>query len=133
MIYLLDSPMNVIINNTQLVVPSGFSTDGASIPRIFWFTTGTPFSPHYMRGAIIHDYLYQTGTFERKDSDLIMYNFLLADDTSKYNALKIYYALRVGGWYVWNKYRKMEKRNLKGKNKHLTMSERCYTNLPGRW
>jgi hypothetical protein len=124
MLYSLNDLMVVTIDNASITIPKGFTTDGASIPRLFWFTTGTPFSPHYMRGAIIHDYLYQTGLFSRKDADLIMYNFLLVDNTSRYNATKIYYALRIGGWYVWNKYRKMENENLKSRNSHITLTER---------
>jgi hypothetical protein len=124
MLYSLDQKMEVSIDSAMLIVPKGFTTDGASIPRIFWFTTGTPFSPHYMRGAIIHDYLYQTGMFERKLADRVMYHFILNDNTSKYNATKIYCALRIAGWYTWNRYRKMEKNNLKSRNSHITYLER---------
>src|SRR5437868_748210 len=39
-----------------IVVPAGFVTDFASIPRAFW----SGMSPHgqYSRAAVLHDYLY---------------------------------------------------------------------------
>lgn len=42
----------------QIVVPSGFVTDGASVPRWFWWIPGfAPMSRSFV-GAVLHDYLY---------------------------------------------------------------------------
>lgn len=45
----------------QLVVPKGFITDLASVPRIFWLIPG--FSPFglLLEGSILHDFGYQHG------------------------------------------------------------------------
>jgi len=87
-------------------VPVGFKTDGATIPRPFWLTTGTPFRPEYIRAAIVHDYLYQTGQLSRLEADSIFRMILLEDGTGRYQAFKMFWALRAFGWLVWRKYRR---------------------------
>jgi len=52
--YRLAKPMKIM----GYVVPVGFITDGASIPRIFWSLVGSPFTGKYVEVAILHDYLY---------------------------------------------------------------------------
>lgn len=124
MVYEVIRSINYIVNGTRIDVPEGFTTDGASIPRLFWFTTGTPFSPHYLRGAIIHDYIYQTGKTSRKYADQVIYSYLLQDGTSKYNATKIYYALRLAGMFTWRRYRWMERENRKREGWHISNQDR---------
>jgi hypothetical protein len=48
-------------NEAEIVVPAGFTTDLASVPRLFWSIPG--FSPvgHLVYGAIVHDFGYQYG------------------------------------------------------------------------
>ena len=57
-----------------ITVPTGFITDGASIPKMFHNILG-PFGC-YFHAALIHDYLYSpssTGHFEtdRQEADMI--------------------------------------------------------------
>jgi hypothetical protein len=51
-------------------VPTGFVTDFASIPRVFW----SALRPDglYTYAAIVHDYLYWTQTRSRQASDMIL-------------------------------------------------------------
>ena len=98
-----------IIGCKPFMVPVGFSTDGASIPRFAWITTGTPFHPKHIRAAVIHDYLYQRGSLKRITADRIFKAFLLADGVSKYQAFKMYLALRAFGWIAWRRYRKADR------------------------
>ena len=45
----------------KLIVPAGFTTDLASVPRIFWAIPGfSPFGP-LLFGSILHDFGYQYG------------------------------------------------------------------------
>src|SRR5689334_1061409 len=59
--WIVVTPLEYRIGDTtdKIVVPAGFVTDLASIPRAFW---GPPFfltpAGQYSRAAIIHDYLY---------------------------------------------------------------------------
>lgn len=82
----------------EVVVPDGFVTDGASIPRPFWNIMG-PFGS-YFESAIIHDYLYShhNRTHNRATCDAI---FLEAMEEQKVGWLTrktIYRAVRMFGW-----------------------------------
>ncbi len=39
-----------------IVIPKGFETNGADIPRIFWIIV-PPFKPKYLPAVLVHDYL----------------------------------------------------------------------------
>ena len=57
----------------RFVVPAGFETDFASIPRLFWRVAGYPCDKHHRCAALLHDYLYALGGDEadRKTADKI--------------------------------------------------------------
>lgn len=103
--YALNRSIRAVINGTTLQIPFGFRTDGASIPRFAWVTTGTPFAPRHIRAAIIHDYLYQYEVVDRAQADRWFRFLLLEDGVSPYQAAKMYWALRAFGWIVWRRYR----------------------------
>jgi hypothetical protein len=90
----------------DITAQAGFVFNGASIPRIFWITTGTPFDPQYEAGALIHDWIYQKQKHSRKYADQLFREILLANGVSKYQANKIYYAVRVFGWLAWHNNKK---------------------------
>lgn len=93
-----------------ILVPKGFITDFASIPRIFrWLITG---NDNTKRAAVIHDFLYDTQPdgVDRKFSDAI---FLLAMgekpeefQVKEWKRTTAYSGVRIGGWYVWRKKKK---------------------------
>lgn len=41
----------------SVVIPSGYLTDGASIPAVAWQIIGTPYEPRFLTAAIVHDYM----------------------------------------------------------------------------
>lgn len=45
----------------SVVIPKGFITNGADIPRVFWFVVH-PFKPKFFPAVIIHDYLIKIAT-----------------------------------------------------------------------
>jgi len=57
----------------DIVVPAGYITNGANIPRIFWQLI-PPFKPKYLPAVIIHDYLTE-------DKQLKHNTFKYANDT----------------------------------------------------
>jgi len=91
-------------------VPKGFETDGASIPRFAWVTTGTPFDPKHIRAAVLHDFNYQCGDNYRKTADELFRTMLLQDGVSGYQTFKMFWALRLFGWIAWRRYRRKEDR-----------------------
>jgi len=53
----------------DIEVPQGFTTDGASIPRIFYTLIGGPFM-EYIEAAVVHDWMCEnTQTYTRKEAD----------------------------------------------------------------
>ena len=88
----------------QFVVPEGYVTDFASIPRAAWTLIGPPLGRH-ARAAILHDWLYDTngawGRFDRETSDRI---FLEAMKVLGVNWVKrslMFRAVRLGGAGGW--------------------------------
>lgn len=117
--YVKDSPLQWKPNPGQphkdVIVPIGFVTDLASIPRFLW-TTVRP-EGRYAYAAMVHDYLYWTQDRSREEADEI---FRIAMGDSKVDGWKItaiYQLVRMAGQSAWDNNRKLkeqgEKRILK--------------------
>lgn len=83
-------------------IPSGFTTDGASIPRLFWRVIDTPFSPDIIAAAIIHDSLYSTGCVSRKVADE-EFSRRLKEKNGRIKSFLMWIGVRLGGWLCFNK------------------------------
>jgi len=86
----------------KIVVPTGFVTDLASIPRIFWWWQ----SPHEvtMAPAIIHDFLYWQQPCSKEEADAVMYLALLQVGMSKTEAFAVDKGIRTAeALDSWNK------------------------------
>lgn len=58
------------VAKTTITVPAGFKTDLASVPRlpvVYWLAGGTS-----SKAAVVHDYLYTTGTVPRDVADAVL-------------------------------------------------------------
>jgi hypothetical protein len=83
-----------------IVVPAGFVTDFASIPRLFWDVL--PPTGKYGKAAVIHDYLYVMGgklpgfayTFTKADADKIFYDAMIALGVPHVIAVIMYEAVK---------------------------------------
>ncbi len=86
-----------------VIVPAGFESDGASIPR-FWWGRVQPISGLYLRSFLKHDYLYRNGvpSATRKEADLELYNDLRAVGMGYITANEVYYAVRAFGGSAWD-------------------------------
>lgn len=87
-------------------IPTGFHTDGASIPRVFWPIIG----PHgrYFPAAILHDYLYSKASdhhFEtsRKQADDLFLEAMHNLDVPWPQRNPIHLAVRLFGWRSYKK------------------------------
>ena len=116
----------------HIVVPAGFVTDYASIPRVLsWLI---PPRGKYNRPAIIHDFLYQTAPVDpvrlvcingqtqtartatnirtsrctQSRADYILREACENVDDRFTQRWTIYLGLRAGGWVAWNSYRRAE-------------------------
>lgn len=83
----------------RVVVPAGFITDFASIPRIFW--SRLPHDGPWAPASVIHDYLYTTRTCSRFLADAIFREGMYALGVPALRRLVIYYAVRLFGWTRW--------------------------------
>lgn len=96
-------------------VPTGFVTDFASIPRIFW--SALPKDGDYAYAAIFHDYLYWEQSVARDEADHVLMHVMQDFKVSKGTIYTIYNAVRLGGGSAWDENAKLkasgEKRILK--------------------
>ena len=78
--------------------PDG-TTDGASIPRFFWDIIGGPYTPEFLRPAILHDhYTYPVNRVRPwRATHRLFYYALLHEGVDPTKALWMYYAVYVFG------------------------------------
>lgn len=98
----------VVITPTKekIVIPDGFVTDFASVPRIFWRII--PPWGEYSPAAVVHDYLYLVGTLKRGVVDKIFLQIMTQLGVSLWKRQVMYIAVRIAGSRGWNRYRKNE-------------------------
>ncbi|WMT90527.1 DUF1353 domain-containing protein [Pelagibacterium sp. H642] len=102
-----------------ITVPAGFVTDLASVPR--WAWTLIPPDGPWVKAAIIHDYLYDTGgtgiwkghdasitrprPYTRAEADAIMKEAMENRGVGRFFRTLIYLAVRIGGGPGWKESR----------------------------
>jgi hypothetical protein len=97
-------PVVYVIGDTsdRIVVPAGFVTDLASIPRAFW---GPPFyltpAGQYGRAAIIHDYLYWSQKCSRDQADRLLIIAMKESNVGTFDEDVIYRGVQIGGLTAW--------------------------------
>jgi hypothetical protein len=76
----------------EIVVPAGFITDLASIPRVLWWWQ----APHErtMAPAILHDYLYWEQSCTKDEADAVMYLAMLEVGMEGFHADRVYDGIR---------------------------------------
>lgn len=87
-----------------IVVPKGFDTDFASVPRIGMIYAMLGDLAH--KPAVVHDWLYYTGQVSRRTADRVMLEAMEEIGVPLYRRWPIYWGVRTGGWVAWNGHRK---------------------------
>ena len=102
-VYTLLEDMVVIWNGKVLVVPAGFKSDGASVPRFFWRIVFPPGDSRALRASIAHDFIYRNCPFgwTRAEADQLFYDVLRTDGVPYLNAKGAYYGVRLFGCKSW--------------------------------
>lgn len=85
----------------KVVVPRGFVTDLASIPRVFWSVL--PTDGAYTFPAIVHDYLYWKQEHSREVADQVFRYGMDDMKVSAVSAVAIHTAVRAGGLSAWKR------------------------------
>ena len=78
---------------SRYIVPRGFKTDLASIPKFLW----NIYPPHglYLSASILHDYFCENNWMSRKDGDKLFLEAMSHSNVSKFTRMVIYYAVRL--------------------------------------
>lgn len=84
--------LNEALTYKDVVVPNGYETNGADIPRIAWVWI-PPFKPKYLPAVIVHDYLCSMHDYQKADK--YFEEILIAIEDSKetktmVSAVKLY-------------------------------------------
>lgn len=87
----------------RIILHSGLTTDGASIPRVglIWMLMGHPLQGLVLPAALVHDALYQTEMLPRAECDEIFYRLMRDNGVNVVKAWTMYRAVRACGWAVW--------------------------------
>lgn len=86
-------------SGVQVVVPEGFVTDFASIPRGLWNLF--PKWGRHGHAAVVHDYLYWAKPFPRERADEIFLEAMGVLGTTPWKAKAMYHAVRLFGGRAW--------------------------------
>lgn len=90
-----------------VVVPVGFKTDFASIPRLFWRIL--PPIGEYGKAAVVHDFLYASQTGSREWCDGVFLEAMTVLNVPAWKRYAMYHAVRFFGWLAWNQHAKNKK------------------------
>lgn len=87
--------------NDYIVVPAGFVTDYASIPRGLWSFGLAPHGP-YSRAALIHDYLYWSQGCTKDQADNLLLIAMKESHVGDFDELVVFKGVQIGGQPSWN-------------------------------
>lgn len=86
------------------MIPSGFTSDGCSIPKPLRFLIGCPHTPQYVPASIIHDYLLahpEEVRYDRYEASLVFFHALLNENVCPLKAVLMFLAVDLW-WAVKN-------------------------------
>lgn len=92
----------------EVVVPGGFITDLASVPR--WIGAYLIAGGKAVRSAVVHDWLYASGEVDREQADAVFREAMDAenDPEESWRRWLMWKAVRAFGWSPYGKYRKAD-------------------------
>lgn len=84
----------------EIVVPNGFVTDFASVPRlpVVYLLFGSIAD----RPAVVHDFCYRMKDFSRWVSDSVFLEAMEVDGYDSITASTMFTGVRLGGWYSYD-------------------------------
>lgn len=94
---------NSAVANARIIVPNGFVTDFASVPRlpIVFLVVGDM----AQASAVVHDWLYTTGIFPKNTADSVFYEAMRASGIGFFHARLMYWGVSYGGGAAWAAHR----------------------------
>lgn len=100
----LDKDVELQVDGVTYTIPAGFCWDGASVPRVFWASFGTPFDEIHELASLFHDAVYagQIRGVSRKEADKVYRLLIRAFGQRFVKAWLEYAAVRVCGASHWS-------------------------------
>lgn len=101
----------VRLDDDYHLIPAGFVTDLASVPRIpiaFLCLGGRG-----KKAAVVHDWLYATGFYNQRACDFYFYMLLRETGIGFIAARMFLFGLNIGGFKAYNDYERKRKEQLK--------------------
>lgn len=95
-IYLV-TPIRFEFKGETYEIPSGFASDGMSVPRFFWRVLSPKLDFKTLIPSLIHDYMYTYHIGTRKEADEYYYDNLIANGFGKIKSSLVYWGVRIGG------------------------------------
>lgn len=100
----VSQPLHYEFEGQEIVVPTGFVTDLASVPRLLWWYL--PPHGNYLAAAVLHDYLYGLQMLGGKEIKRVVADrvFLAAMADLGVRQLRrriMHRGVRIGGWNAW--------------------------------
>ena len=107
-VYTLLEDLAIVWDGKALVVPAGFKSDGASVPRFFWRCVFPPGDSRALRAAFAHDFIYREHPFgwNKEDADNLFYHLLREDGMSWFSSQGAYWGVRLFGSSSWDAYKR---------------------------
>ena len=93
--------LEVWYGDGSYIVPKGFTTDFASIPRFFW-RIWPPWGP-WTPAAIMHDRLYEVQRCTREEADRRFRGAMKELGVGWFTRWAFWLGVRVGGWRHWKR------------------------------
>ena len=92
------------ISYLGVVIPAGFESDGASVPRLLWGVVFPRDDRNAMFAAIFHDFLYRThpGRWTRSEADDTFLYLLEQGGVSWIRRTRAYIGVRLFGGSSWD-------------------------------
>lgn len=96
--YIIREEIKYIFEEKVIIIPEGYKTNGANIPRIFWWFI-PPFKPKNIPAVIFHDYLCDLEDYRLADD--VFEDILLKTDNNISHkvmviAVRLYHKVRYG-------------------------------------
>lgn len=104
--FIVTDPERYMYNDIEIVVPKGFVSDLASIPRLLWGIL-PPHHHRYRLAALVHDYLLrdpvlwdgEVHVFSRRTIDLIFKEIMKASGVKPWKVFVMYNAVRAWSYF----------------------------------
>lgn len=93
----IDDPVFFKIHGRTVIIPSGYTSDGMSVPRFLWRLLSPPIYGETLVPSIIHDWMYDSLYCSRLEADKYYYFGLRANGYPLWKSVLTFIGVRLFG------------------------------------